>query len=110
MSDTLQVLGQLQPASGAQVDLCYAALGESIVISTLFCANQSSSCGHFTVSIAPKGVTDATSQIIYAVTEIFGNSTFPITCGIVLGSTDVLRVKSDNGQISFTACGTRVAP
>jgi hypothetical protein len=110
MADTICVLGQSMPNAGVMTDLVITPLEtEGCVISTLFVANQDKKCGYFTVSIARANATDATSQIIYPNVEVFGESTFPITAGITLGKTDVLRVKSSNGQISFTACGTRIA-
>lgn len=110
MADTICVLGQAQPGAGAMFDLVFVPLEQAgAVISTLFVANQSKSCGTFTVSIAKANATDTTSQIIYPNVEVFAESTFPITAGITLGSTDILRVKSSNGQMSFTACGTRIA-
>lgn len=110
MADVIKTLGQSQPQASMLTDLCFAPLGTAAVLSTLFVCNQGSTCGHFWVSKAVAGAADALSQYIYFQTEVFPYSTFPITCGITLGSTDVLRVKSDNGQISFTADGTRIAP
>ena len=108
MADIIQVLGQAKPAASTMIDLCNAPLDTRAVISTLFVANQSTDCAKFTVSIARANAVEAAEQIIYPNVEIFAESAFPITAGICLGSTDVLRVKSSNGQCSFTACGTRI--
>ena len=103
--DAVKVLGQLKPSGATQEDL-YTVPGETMTTcSTLVCANQTGSGEAVRVSIAVAGATDAVTQYIYYDKTVPANDSLFLTIGITLGDSDVVRVYSASGGISFNLFG-----
>lgn len=105
MAAVRKTLGQAKPASNTLTDLYVCPASTSAVSSTLYACNQSASPSTFRVAKAIAGAADALAQYLYFDTSIPPKSTFAVTTGIVFAATDVLRVSSDTGEVSFTLDG-----
>lgn len=108
MADALKILGQSLPAGGTLTTLYTVPGATSAVASSIIACNQSSLPARFRLSVAVAGAADERKQYFYYDELIPGNASFPITIGISLATTDVLRCQSDNGQVAFTATGVEV--
>lgn len=106
--DTAKVLGQALPAAGTLADLYTVPAAAKTVVSTLKVCNQSSAPTTFRVAIAVAGAADASKQYVYYDVPIDANDTFSATEGWTIGATDVIRVRSGNGQVSFNLFGVEV--
>lgn len=108
MADTLLILGQSIP-SGATLTTLYTVPGAtSTTVSSIVVCNQGAANATFRVSVAIAGAADATSQYLYYDVPINANNTFVFTGGMTLAATDVVRVQSSNGAISFSLFGIQV--
>jgi hypothetical protein len=109
MADTLKVLAQSYPSSGSLTAAytCGSASGASV--SSIVICNQGAAATTFRISIAIAGAADTAAQYLYYNTSIDGNSTFVATIGVTLANTDVIRVYSVNGALSFSLYGVEVA-
>ena len=101
----VKVLGQAIPAAATLTGLYTVPGATTAVVSTLYACNQGSSVAKIRVSVAVAGAADATYQYIAFDQPIPAGRTWRETTGITLGATDVLRVQSDTGLVSFNAFG-----
>jgi hypothetical protein len=109
MADALKILGQSKPSGNTLTALYTVPAATSAVVSTLAVCNQSNtSSAKYRVSAAAAGSADAVSQyLVYDATLAPSESVF-LTIGLSLATTDVLRVQSDSGSVSFGAYGVEV--
>lgn len=105
MADALKILGQAKPAANALEVLYTVPVGAQCTVTSLFVCNVSGGSSSFTIEVARGGADSAPSQAIHFADTLAANSTFPVAAPIMLASTDVLRVKSNDGNCSFTATG-----
>ena len=105
MTDTRKVLFQANPDAGVLTDGYTVPALTSVVVSSLAAANRSEYSAEFRVAIAVSGGADDPKQYLYYDAEIAGHDTFIATIGITLAATDVIRVYSSNGNVSFQAFG-----
>ena|SRR5437773_8328020 len=109
MADTLKVLGQSFPVAGILTDAYTVPAATQAVVSTIVVCNQGASVAKFRISVAVAGAADAPSQYLRYDVPVAGNDGFDITIGVTLGATDVIRVYSDTGSVSFNIVGVQVA-
>ena len=107
MADTFKVLAQIIPTLAVLTD-AYTAPSQVTVSSIVVC-NQSSTEDKFRISIAVAGAVDNSKQYLYYDASISENRVLIVTSGITLGSTDVIRVYSTNGTISFNIFGVEIS-
>ena len=111
MPDNIKVLGQSKPSGATLTDLYTVPSGSGAkavgtVCSTVAVCNQSAAVSaKFRIAIAVAGAGDDVKQYIYYDEKVFAGKTFMATVGVTMGQTDVLRVQSDTGTVSFTAFG-----
>lgn len=105
MAEVLKVLGQLNPSAMHLEDLYTCASEEGCSVSTIFVCNRSSSTDRFRISVANGGEVDDLRQYIYYDIEIPAQDTFASTVGLSLTKTDIIRVYSESGNLSFSAFG-----
>jgi len=105
MADALKILGQARPAAGALEVLYTVPLGAQCTVTSLFVCNTSGGSTAFTVEVARGGAESSLLQAIHYADSLASNSTFPVAAPIMLSSTDLIRVKSSDGNCSFTATG-----
>jgi len=105
MAITLRVLGQVFPSAAVETTL-YTCATTSAVISSLVICNQSvSTADAFTVRICVAGAGDSTKQVLFSNANLPPNTMVPLTAGITLANTDVIKVTSANGTSSFNLFG-----
>lgn len=109
MADTLKILAQSAPAATTATDLYTVPAATSTTISSLTVCNRGSTATTFRISVAAAGAADATNQYVFYDQAIDGNSTFIVTIGITLATTDKVRVYAGNANLSFIAFGVEVA-
>lgn len=109
MADAFEILGQSKPSGNTLTALYTVPAVTSAVVSTLSVCNQSNtSPAKYRVSAAAAGAADAVAQyLVYDAVLAPSESVF-LTIGLSLATTDVLRVQSDSGSVSFGAYGVEV--
>jgi hypothetical protein len=105
MTDELKVLGQDKPAGTTLTDLYTVGSLIQTTTSTLAICNQSGSGEACRVSVAPLGASDTLAHYLYYDKSILANDSVFLTIGMTLQETDIVRVYSASGNISFTLFG-----
>jgi hypothetical protein len=108
LTDTIKVLAQSAPAAGILTVFYTVPSVTSTTVSSIIICNVSGSNDEFSISIAIAGATDTLKQYIYYNTPLDTNDTFIATIGITLASSDVIRVLSNGGYLSFNLCGVEI--
>lgn len=109
MTDTLKTLGQSIPAGNTLTALYTVPAATSAVVSTLAVCNQSrTSSARVRVSVAIAGAADTLAQYIVYDMLLIPSETQTFTIGVSLATTDVVRVQSDTGAVSFNLFGVEV--
>jgi hypothetical protein len=108
MANTYKILGQVTDAS-SETDLYPVPSDTSAVISSIIVCNRRPDARIFTISISPAGAPTENKDYIYYEVTLAGNDTFIATVGITLAATDVVRVSSDDGRVSFSIFGTEIS-
>lgn len=109
MAESLKCLAQSFPSSQALSTLYTVPALTSAVISTLFVCNQGSTAASFRVSVGVAGAADEAKQYIYYGEPVGPGKSFAATVGIALSATDVVRVWSVNGLLSFSLFGEELS-
>lgn len=78
------------------------------MVSTITVCEQAGANTTYSISVAIAGSTDTPSQYLAFNAPLQANETKGFTLGITLGITDVIRVKSASGQVSFSAFGVQL--
>ena len=108
MAETFKVLGQIQGGAGAQVTLYTVPAATSAVVGVCYICNQGAATTiRARVNIAGAG--DAGTQFILYDTAIGANQTTEILRGLCLAATDVVKVQSASGNVSFTLYGDEIS-
>lgn len=107
MADTQKVLGQVIPTAGTLTTAYTVPGATSTVVSTLKVCNQGPATT-FQVSIAVAGVADTPKQYVYYNVPLGFADSFSATEGWTLAATDVIRVSSVSGLVSFNVFGVEV--
>jgi hypothetical protein len=106
MADALSVLGQSAPAASTLTPAYTAP--QASTISTINVCNTGSVTDTFRISVAIAGAADTIAQYIAYNVQVKPGSFFSATIGITMASTDVIRVWSLNGTLSFNIFGVQV--
>jgi hypothetical protein len=105
MPETPKILAQVNPNGQALTDAYTVPLKTNTVISSVVVTNRNEGPAFFRISLAIAGAADALSQYIYYNHVAMGNTSFVATIGVGLAESDVVRVRSDNGALSFNVLG-----
>lgn len=108
MADRLGILGQKKPGAGVLENLYTVPTGSSASVTSLFVCNVSGGSSSFSIAISRAGAAIADEQYIHFTDSLASNTTFPVAAPIMLSATDVIRVKSNDGNCTFTATGIEV--
>lgn len=108
MSSALTILSQSNPATTTLTDVYTCASAKGVTVSSLVVCNRHNSIASFRISIAKAGAADDLKQYIYYDLEMPALETFIATIGISLSQTDVIRVYSSNGNLSFNFFGLEI--
>jgi hypothetical protein len=81
-------------------------LGQAIPIaSTLVICNQLAAATTFSVAASPAGAALAAAQMLFLAAPLDPSQTLTVTIGMTLATTDVVRVSSASGAVSFNLFG-----
>lgn len=105
MAETIKVLGQLKPAATTLSTLYTVPAATTAVSSTITVCEQAAAATTFRISIAVAGAADDPKQYIVYGAALAANETKSFTLGITLAATDVVRVYSASGNVSFNMFG-----
>lgn len=108
-TETIKILGQVNPASTTLTPLYTVPASTVTVVSTLVVANRTSSTRTVRVSVAPGGAADSVEQYLLYDTPLVKNDSNFYTLGISLATTDVMRVYVDSVGVSFNLFGVEVS-
>lgn len=108
MAETAKPLGQAYPAAGTLTALYTVPGATNAIVSTVVACNQGPVAADVRVSVAIAGAADTPAQYVMYLTgalQLTAGDSAELTIGITLAATDVLRVWSSTGAISFNAFG-----
>ena len=108
MTDTFKTLSQTYPAART-LTAAYTVPGStSTVISTVAACNQGTDTAKIRLSVAVAGAAGEAKQYRWYDVQVLPGDTFSATVGLSLAATDVVRVYSDLGTVSFNLFGVQV--
>lgn len=108
MGDSLKILGQSIPAAGVLTDIYIVPSATQTTLSSIVVCNISGVQDAFRIAVASGGVVDNLKQYLYYDLFLDANDTFIFTIGISITATDVVRVRSTNGTLSFNVFGVEL--
>ncbi len=108
MAETLKVLGQSAPAADTDTTLYTVPASTSTAISTVNVCNRGSSAATFRIAIRPAGASIAEQHYLSYDTTVPANDSIALTLGLTLATTDVVTVRANSANVSFSAFGTEV--
>lgn len=108
MADTYKILGQSQPTADTWTDLYTVPPTTRLRAAALYCCNLGPDIDKISVALAPAGATQDVTQQLYDLLPLNVHDTFQIDGAIYLATTDVVRVKSLNGDVVFNLVGIEV--
>ena len=108
MALTYKVLGQSAPAAATLTSLYTVPSTTFAIINSLVVCNTGSSATTFRVSVAQNGAADTLAQYVAREVQINGNSTTELALGITMDASDILRVYSTSGTLSFNDFGVEI--
>ena len=108
MAEIYKVLGQLAPAAATLADLYTVPGVTQAVVSTLVVCNRGTVPDVFRLAICPAGAALADAHYFAFDAEVIENESISFTLGVGLQATDVVRVRSGLGAVSFAAFGCEV--
>src|SRR5690242_8642174 len=107
MSQVYKVLGQSKPTATTLTAVYTVPAATSAVVSTVVICNQGAATS-VRLSVAVAGAVDATQQYLLYDTAIAANTTYTLTLGITLATTDVIRVYNTLATVSFNIFGSEI--
>jgi hypothetical protein len=103
MATVKGILGQASPTAGSTVTLYTVPSGKTATVKVVF-ANRAVSSASVNLAVSPDGA--ALEDKHYLTYEFFIASRDAVSSvTYTLGADDVVRVKSSNGEVSFTCTG-----
>lgn len=105
---TYKILGQSIPTSNSLTTLYTVPSSGQSVSSSIVCCNQNASYAKIRISVAIAGAADTLAQYLAYDLQVPGNESYIATIGISLQATDVVRVQSDTGNVSFNLFGDEI--
>jgi hypothetical protein len=108
MANTYKNLGQSYPSANSLTTLYTVPGATSAVVSSIVICNLSSEKTRYSISHAIAGAADASAQYLASLHELGGYETKVWLIGPTLAATDVIRVLSENGMVSFNMYGQEI--
>ena len=105
MADNLKVLGQLDPSATTVTTLYTVPDKTQTTVSSIVAANRTGSAITFRLSVHVAGAGADDKQYLYYDKSVGANDSLAIVLGITLNKTDVLKVYTSAGDMSFNAFG-----
>ena len=92
---------QSSPNANTLTDLYTVPAATQAVASSISVCNRDSNPGKFRIAVSVGGGAIADKDYLHYDTQIAGNDNYTATIGPTLTATDIVRVYSSNGLISF---------
>jgi len=108
MTTVYKVLGQLAPVANTATTLYTVPSGNSAVCSSITICNAAGANASVSVQVAVANAASATSQYIVYNNALTAADTLFMTLGVTLAATDVVRVNSNVGNVSFQLFGSEI--
>lgn len=105
MPTTYKVLGQSAPSATTDTDLYTVGSGKEAVASTLAICNRGSAAS-FRVAVRPAGAAIANQHYIVYDAAIDASNSLFLTVGFTLAATDVVTVRANTADVSFSLFGS----
>ena len=109
MATVYKVLGQLAPSANTASTLYTVPSANSAVCSTLTICNGGAANAAVNVSVAVGGASANVAQNLVKSSNLLVNDTMFLTLGVTLAATDVIRVESDQANVSFQVFGSEIS-
>lgn len=107
--DTVKVLAQVKPAATTLTTAYTVPASTSTTMSSIVICNTSASVSYFRISVCVAGAADDLKQYLYYDLPLDSNDTFIATIGLTLAATDVIKVRSSDGNLAFNFSGIEIA-
>lgn len=108
MATTYKVLGQSYPAATTPTTLYTVPSSKSAVVSTISVCNTGSTQDTIRISVRIGGASATDAQYIAYGDTVAPGSTYALTIGITLATTDVVTIYSTTGTSAFNAFGSEI--
>lgn len=104
MADTLKVLGQAAPAAATDTDLYTVPANTQTAVSLLVAANRGL-VAVLRIAVRPAGAAIANQHYVAYDFSLAAGGRAEILKGVTLEATDVVTVRSDTADVSFSLFG-----
>lgn len=108
MATTYKVLGQSAPSANSDTTLYTVPAATSAVLSTINIANRGTTAGTFRIAIRPAGATLANQHYIAYNVPVAALDAIALTLGFSLAATDVVTIRANSADFSFSAFGAEI--
>lgn len=105
MATNRKILGQVSPTANTLTDLFTVPNATQVDVTSVIVTNRAATAAKFRIAIAVKGAADDVKQYIAYDETVGGNKPYGITIDATMGAGDVMRVRADSANVSFTAFG-----
>lgn len=109
MTLAYKTLGQQAPAAATPADLYTVPGATQAIVEGVTICNRSSLATTVRLSVSVGGGATADKDYLLYDAELDGNATINVNAVATMGATDVMRVQSVNGLVSFNAFGVEVS-
>ena len=107
-SVSYKILGQQAPAAATEVTLYTVPSATNAIGSSIVACNRSNEYTTINISTSKAGASTTNKDYIYYSLTIGAYDTFVAAVGLTLDATDVVRVSSVSGNVSFTLFGSEI--
>jgi hypothetical protein len=108
VAEARKILGQAIPTAATLVALYTVPAATDAVVSTVTVCEQAGAPTTYRISVAKAGAADTPMQYVAFDAPLLANETKGFTLGITLTATDLIRVRSASGNVSFNAFGVEL--
>lgn len=105
MFEKYKILAQANPVAGVETNLFTAPASQNGKINGITVCNRAAADTTFRVAFIPRGVATAAQHYVYYNLPITANNTFMATFEMTMLSSDVVRVYTAGGNLTFILYG-----
>jgi hypothetical protein len=109
MSITYKVLGQSAPSANTDANLYTVPSATSAVVSTLSICNRDSVATKYRVAVRPAGASISNEHYVVYDSTVGIRDTVFLTLGVSLAATDVITVRAESANVSFSVFGSEIS-
>lgn len=109
MASTYKILGQSAPSANTDTTLYTVPASTQAVVSTINVCNQTNLPVLIRIAIRQAGAALTSSQYILYDVSVPAYDSLPVTIGITLAATDVITVRTNSANVSFSAFGSEIS-